>query len=268
MRRLFTTLILAILVSAGSVNAQLLLGPAVNGGMTYSKNFVVDDTSRYYIANGMSWAAGGGLDILYQFDDNIRAHIGGGVTMRNFSLQAPAGRDGLSFTEINESVLSISVPMTIHYRFPLKEEGSTYFNIIAGHQLDITMEDSSVIKTPSTLVDSGNGYTQHLYHKMKRILPTVLLGAGMDFQSESGNVLNVSLVWGIGTGKVFKGNIQEWEVLNGDYDPANAEADLPEEFPEHYFDWALRGSTLTLRLSYWFNLSSLFSGGDDAGGDE
>lgn len=263
MRRFFTIFSLTVLAFAGSLNAQLLLGPSVSVGMTYSKNFIIDDTSQYYINNGMSWYAGGGLDILYQFDDNIRAQIGGAVSMRNFTLQAPDGREGLSFTDIKKSVLTISIPMTVHYRIPMGEEGSTYFNIIAGHSLDITMEDSTVVGTPSVLVDSGMGYTRHEYHKMKRIIPTLLLGAGMDFESESGNVLNVSLVWGIGTGKIFQGNIQEWEVLNQDYDPNNAEQTLPEEFPEHYFDWALRGSTLSLRVSYWFNLSNLFSGGDD-----
>jgi hypothetical protein len=80
----------------------------------------------------------------------------------------------------------------------------------------------------------------------------VLLGAGLDLKTSSG-LLNVSLMWGISTRNLFSGNIREWEVLNQDFDATNT-AD-PEEFPEHYYDWALRGSNVSLRVSYYFQLT-------------
>lgn len=252
---------LAILLSFNTLRAQLLIGPGIAGGMTYAKNLVVDDTSRFFINNSPSLFASGGLDILYQFDDNIRAHIGGAFMFRQYSLQAPDDREGLSFSTIDRTALAVGIPTTIHYRIPLKEEGSTYFNIIAGHNLEITFGDSTVNKTPSTAIDSGGAWVRHEYKNIKDIIPSVLLGAGLDFQSESGNILNVTLLWGIGVGRIFEGNVQEWEVLNQNFNPE--EQELPEEFPEHYFDWALRGSYLSLRLSYWFDVGKLFSGGDD-----
>ncbi|MEM0998223.1 MAG: outer membrane beta-barrel protein [Bacteroidota bacterium] len=256
MKRIFLLAGLLTASLCGTLSAQLLLGPNVSGGMNYANNLIVDDTSQYYLGNSASLYASGGLDILYQFDDNIRAHIGGGFTYRQYNLQAPEGREGLSFTNITRNATAISIPMTIHYRIPLKEEGGTYLNIIAGHSLDLTMDDSTVINTPNMAVDSGGSFTRHEYQNFSATIPTVLLGAGLDFQSESGNVLNLSLVWGIGTGQIFRGNVQEWETLNGPFDPndPNAEVPLPEEFPEHYFDWALRGSQISLRVSYWFNL--------------
>ena len=66
-------------------------------------------------------------------------------------------------------------------------------------------------------------------------------------------LLNVSLMWGISTRALFTGNAREWEVLNQSFDP-KLETD-PEEFPEHYYDWALRGSNLSLRVSYYFQLT-------------
>ena len=254
MKRNFLILGLLLAGITGSLNAQLLIGPSIAGGMSYGKNFIVDDTSQYYIGNTANLYASGGLDILYQFDDNIRAHIGGAFTYRKYNLVAPDGREGLSFTNIVRNATAISIPMTLHYRIPMGEDGKKYFNIIAGHSLDLTMDDSTVVKTPNVAIDSGGSYVRHELQNLKATIPTVLLGAGMDFQSESGNILNVSLIWGIGTGTIFRGNIQEWEVLNQDFDPTG-DQELPEEFPEHYFDWAMRGSHLSLRLSYWFNLS-------------
>jgi hypothetical protein len=254
-RILFLTGLLTVTMF-GAIDAQLLLGPNVSVGMNYGQNLIVDDTSQYYLGNSPSLYASGGLDILYQFDDNIRAHIGGGFTYRQYNLQAPDDREGLSFTNISRAATAISIPMSVHYRIPLKEEGSTYLNFIVGHSLDLTMEDSTVTNTPNMAVDSAGSFTRHEYQNFKATIPTILLGAGLDFQSQSGNVLNVSLVWGIGTGQIFRGNVQEWETLNGPFDPndPNAEVPLPEEFPEHYFDWAMRGSQISLRVSYWFDL--------------
>lgn len=254
MKRFFLFTGLLTIALSGGLHAQLMIGPNVAGGLNYGRNIIVDDTSQYYMANSGSIYASAGLDILYQFDDNIRAHIGGGFTYRQFNLQAPEGREGLSFTNISRTATAISIPMSIHYRIPLSEGSNKYFNIIAGHSLDLTMSDSTVTETPGIAVDSGGSFTRHEYQNLKATIPTVLLGAGLDFESESGNVLNVSLVWGIGTGRIFRGNVQEWTTLNQNFDPTMEEPELPEEFPDHYFDWAMRGSQISLRVSYWFNL--------------
>lgn len=250
-----------------TAQAQLLIGPSIAGGMTYSKNIITPDTSQYYISNSPSIYATGGLDVLYQFDDNIRVQVGVGYSYKQFNLQAPDGREGLSFTNITRKATAISIPMTLHYRIPLTPD-KTYINFIVGHSLDLTHEDSTIIKTPTTPIDSGGTYTYHEYYNNKKTIPTILLGIGTDLQFASGNILNISAVWGIGTGRIFDGKIQEWNVLNQDYNPNDPERPMPEEFPEHFFEWGLRGSTLSLRASYWFDLSSLFNKSEDKGSDK
>ncbi len=263
MKRRFTTLLTTLfLLAAGTSSAQLFIGPGISGGMTYGSNFIVSDTSQYHLPSAPGLAVSGGVDILYGFNENIRAHIGIAYRYKQLNLTAPDGREGLSFTEINRTATAVSIPMTVHYRIPLGE-GSTYFNVIAGHSLDFTNEDSTVVKTPSMLVDSGGSWTRHEYQNLQRILPTILLGAGLDFETGNGSIINATLMWGLGTGRIFRGNISEWEVLNQPFDPA--EQETPEEFPEHYFDYALRGSTLSLRLSYWFNLGDIFAPKEDSG---
>lgn len=260
--RLINIFTMALLLCFGTAQAQLFIGPTLSGGMTYGKNFIISDTSQYYIGNAPAAYYGGGLDILYSFNENIRAQVGVQYSVKNFNLQAPSDREGLSFTNIERSTTVISVPMTVHYRIPLGESNNS-FNIIAGHSLDFTSEDSMVVKSSTMLQDSGLGWTRHEYQNIKRILPTVLLGAGADIVGGNGNVLNLSLVWGLGTGRIFRGNIAEWDVLNQAFDPE--EKELPEEFPEHYFDFALRGSTLSLKVSYWFDMSNVFQKKDDSG---
>lgn len=248
------TVILALLMLVfGQLSAQLYVGPALQGGMTYSKNFIIDDTSQYYIANSPSAFAAAGLDFAYQFDDNIRLQVGAQGQYRAFNLVAPDGVTGLSFTNIKKSTVVIAVPVTINYRVPLKEGSNKYLNFVAGHSLDFTFADSTRINTPSTMVDSGNGFARHDLQITKGFpISSVLLGAGLDMKTENG-LLNVSLMWGISTRALFTGNAREWEVLNQSFDPA-LDTD-PEEFPEHYYDWSLRGSNLSLRVSYYFQLT-------------
>lgn len=250
----FALLGLLFVLASSALQAQFLIGPSIAGGLTYSKNIITPDTSQYYISNAPSIYANGGLDLLYQFDDNIRVQIGVGYTYKRFNLQAPEDRTGLSFTNITRNATAISIPMTLHYRIPIKED-KTYLNFIVGHSLDMTREDSTLIKSSTTMVDSGSTWTRHEYNNIKRITPTVLLGIGGDIQFDNGNILNLSAVWGIGTGQIFDGNIQEWNVLNQDYDPADPNRPVPEEFPEHFFEWGLRGSSVSIRASYWFDLS-------------
>jgi len=262
---LFTVVCLVLM---GSVKAQLLVGPTLSGGMTYGKNFVVDDTSRFYMENSASTYFGGGLDVLYQFDENIRVHAGIQYAQRKFLLAPPSPVEGLQFTEVERMSNIVSIPMTVHYRIPMGESGSNYINFIAGHSIDITSEDSVVIKRPFEAIDSiGASWTRYEYQNIKRTLPTVLLGAGLDLERPSGNIINLSLIWGIGTGEITRGNVSEWQTLNGAFDPTDQE--LPDEFPDHYYDWSLRGSTLSLKASYWFNLDKLFNKDEDEeSGDE
>jgi hypothetical protein len=153
----------------------------------------------------------------------------------------------------------ISVPLSINYRVPLGDAGNKYFNIMAGHALDFSFADSTVTKSPGTPIDSGGSFIHHLYQIPKQNFPvtSVLLGIGADMVSAKGNLFNISLVWGISTRTLFKGSVQEWEVLHQDYDASTATAD-PEEFPDHYYEWALRGSNLSVRAAYYFDLK-----GDD-----
>lgn len=261
MKSRFTTILAVLfLLTAGSASAQLYIGPSVSGGLVYGQNFIVSDTSQYHLPSAPGVAVAGGVDILYAFDENIRAHVGIAYRYKQLNLAAPDGREGLSFSEINRTATAVSIPMSIHYRIPLSG-GSKYFNVIAGHSLDFTNEDSTVVRTSSFNADSIQSFTRHEYQNLKRIMPTILLGAGLDFETGNGSILNVTAMWNLGTGRIFRGNISEWEVINSDFDAETQ--DVPEEFPEHYFDFALRGSSVSLQVSYWFNLGDIFSGKDD-----
>lgn len=263
--KLIALLTAGFILITGTVQAQLLVGPTLKGGATYGANSVVDDTSQYYLQNSPGLYVGGGLDILYQFNDNVRVQVGVQYTQKNFSLAPPSPVEGLSFTELPRKTTVISVPMTLHYRIPLTED-KTYFNIIAGHSFDFTSEDSILNRTPLGPIDSGGSYIRQELINVKRIIPTIILGAGMDFQMGNGSVLNASLLWGLGTGEIVKGELAEWEVLNGPYNPL--EQEFPEEFPEHYYEFSLRGSYVALKASYWFNLDKLFNKDEEGEGDE
>lgn len=253
-----------LLLACSSGNAQLLLGPGIQAGMTYSKNFVIEDTSQYFIRNSPSLFAAAGLDVAYQFDKKVRVQLGVQGQYRSFNLKAPSDVTGLSFTNIQQNAIVISVPLSVNYRIPMGSGGNRFFNVMAGHALDFSFDDSTVTKSPLAAIDSGGAFIHHLYQIPKQKFPvtSVLLGIGMDFQSAKGNLFNLSLVWGISTRTLFKGSVQEWEVLHQNYDPTTATAD-PEEFPDHYYEWALRGSNLSLRASYYFNLT-----GDKEGKEE
>ncbi len=249
--KLIVLLTVGLFLVTGMARAQILVGPALKGGSTYGANSVVDDTSQYYLQNSPGLYVGGGLDILYKFNDNIRLQAGVQYTQKNFNLAPPNPVDGLSFTEIPRKTTVISVPLAIHYRIPLSE-GKTFFNIIAGHSLDFTFEDSILNRTPLAPIDSGGSYVRHELTNLKKILPTVILGAGLDFEMNNGSVLNTSFIWGLSTGEIVKGELAEWEVLHGPFNPI--EQEYPEEFPEYYYEFSLRGSYVALKLSYWFNL--------------
>ena len=264
--KLIALLTTGFVLIAGMVQAQLMVGPTLKGGATYGANTVVDDTSRFYLMNSPSAYLAGGLDVLYKFDDNIRVQVGIQYSQKNFTLAPPNPVDGLSFDEIPRKTTVISVPMTIHYRIPLTEH-KMYLNFIGGHSIDFTQEDTILNRTPLAPIDSGGSYIRQHLVNVKRIIPTVILGAGVDFQMSNGSVLNASLLWGLGTGEIVKGELAEWEVLNGPYNPI--EQEYPEEFPEHYYEFSLRGSYMGLKVSYWFNLEKLFNKDkEEDGGDE
>lgn len=254
-QRLWIVILGLLLMGSLSLPAQLFIGPAVQLGMTYSKNFVIEDTSRYYIQNAPSLFAAGGFDLAYQFDEKVRVQLGVQGQLRSFNLTAPEDAEGLSFTNIKKNAVLISLPLSINYRIPMGDGGNRFFNVMAGHSFDFSFADSTVTKTPMSPIDSGGAFTHHVYEipKQKFPLTSVLLGVGMDMKTAKGNLLNVSLVWGISTRTLFKGSVQEWSVLHQNYDPATATAD-PEEFPDNYFEWALRGSNVSVRASYYFDL--------------
>lgn len=246
-----------LLLAFSPVSAQLYIGPALQGGMTYSKNFVIEDTSRYYIANGVSPYAAVGLDFAYQFDKHVRVQLGVQGQYRAFNIKAPKDVEGLTFTNIKENTFIVSAPLTINYRFPIGSGENKFFNIMAGHGLDFILKDDSVVNNyPETPVDSGGGFARHELQFTKGGFPvsSVLLGIGADMVSGNGNILNISLVWGISTRQIFRGSIREWNVLHQDYAPLTTPKD-PEEFPDHYYEWGLRGSNLSLRASYYFQLT-------------
>jgi hypothetical protein len=254
--RLSTVVLGLLLLVAHGLPAQLMIGPGLQLGMTYSKNFVIEDTSQYYIGNSPSLFAALGGDFAYQFDDKVRLQFGVQGQMRAFNLKAPDDVTGLTFTNIKKNALVISVPLSINYRIPMGDGGNRFFNIMAGHSLDFTFQDSTVIRTPASAIDSGGAFQHHFYQIPSQKFPitSVLLGVGVDMVSAKGNLLNVSLVWGISTRTLWKGSVQEWEVLHQNYDPASTDVD-PEEFPDHYYEWALRGSNLSVRAAYYFDIS-------------
>ena len=97
-------------IGFSSLSAQLLIGPAIQAGMTYSKNTIIEDTSRYHIGNSPSLFGAAGFDFAYQFDKNVRVQAGIQGQYRSFNLTAPEGIEGLSFTNIKQSAIVISVP--------------------------------------------------------------------------------------------------------------------------------------------------------------
>lgn len=263
--RFFTILVAFFLLGIAPAQAQLLVGPSLSGGLTYGKNFIISDTSQYFIPNNAGIFYSAGLDILYGFDDNIRLQVG--VQYRNKTFGLEGGTEGTENRfSLERNVTSISIPMAVHYRIPLGQGGKTYFNVMAGHSLDIYSGDSTVEKSSTMLVDSAGSWSRMEFQSPKQIIPTVLLGIGADYQMNNGNILNASLVWGIGTGRIFRGNISQWDFLNQSFDPSAQE--VPEEFPENYYDFAMRGSYLSLRISYWFNFSKLFEKKDDDRGSD
>lgn len=260
--RFFTILTAFFLLGLAPAQAQLYIGPALSGGLSYGQNFIVSDTSQYHIPNGGGLFFSGGLDILYAFDENIRLQIGGQYRSKSFSLEGGTAGTENAFS-VERTVSSISIPMSVHYRIPLGSGGKTYFNVMAGHSLDIYSGDSAVIKSADMLVDSAGAFSRMEFVTNKQVIPTVLLGVGADYELNNGSILNLSLVWGIGTGRILQGNISQWDFLNQAFDPN--EQDVPEEFPETYHDFAMRGSYLSLRIGFWFNLGNMGKKDEDSG---
>lgn len=239
--------------SFGQIN--IYAGPSLTVGSVMTRNIAIDDTSRFFIGTSPSLAIGGGADVLIGFEERFKLQLGVAYFSRNLVLEPDNPVEGLSFTEIERTVSHVSIPMLLHYRMPLGD-GPNWLNIMAGHSLDIISGDSTVIREPTTAVDSGGSFIRHEFVRKKQILPTVLLGVGLDREFNNGSILNISLIAGISTGTLIKGDIREWTTVNQDFDP-DAE-DVPVEFPDAYYDFALRGSYVGVRLSYWFKVASVF----------
>lgn len=264
-KKLLLFLIVFPLFFSAKAQEGLHIGPTIGGGLVVSRNFIIEESSPFYIENKAGLFGTAGLDILYGFDKNITFHLGGAFTYREFVLSPPGDAPGLSFTELSRTALSISVPMTVQYRIPLGSSEKTFAKFIVGHSLDITLADSTVDWTPESMsADSGATVIRHEFQVLKRYLPTVLLGVGLDFEADNGNVLNLTLMAGLGTGKLFRGDIREWNPINEDFD--HEEVDEPQEFPDYYYDFAMRGGYFAFRLSYWFDISKLLEKDKDGDG--
>ena len=84
--KLIALLTVGFFLITGMVQAQLFVGPSLKAGVTYGANRVVDDTSRFYLQNSPGLYVGGGLDVLYQFNDNVRVQAGIQYSQKNFTL--------------------------------------------------------------------------------------------------------------------------------------------------------------------------------------
>jgi hypothetical protein len=241
-------------VCAFSVQAQrgLSFGPSVSFGQVLSRNSILSDTSEYYVKNAPGLFGSGGLDVIFGVDDHVSIHVGAQYNFKQFKLQPKDNATGESYPDLVDMAKYISIPMAVHYRLPLKEGGSTFINFMAGHTLDMIKLDSALTATNGGgAADSGSAYSRRWIRYDKHLMPTVTLGVGLNFCNAKNSALDISVVWGIGTGKMIRGDIKEWKSLNRDFDPALEEE--PNQFPTSYFDYAMRGSYLSLRISYWFN---------------
>lgn len=247
------------------------IGPAIGVGVNYSKNFIAEQESPYFIDNKMGLYGHGGLDIQYALDEYTQFHVGIAYRYKQYTLDPPGSPEGLSFETLSTSSSTISIPIMVHQRIPLGDSRKMWLNLGAGISIDLVQGDSTVALTPGSdvfLVDSGAAVQRHYIHHIKQTLPTPLLNVGLDFTMGNGSVLNIGAVWSPGTGQVVKGDIQEWESLNNSWEPANEQTPLPQQFPDHYFDFAMRGSTVSLRLAYWFNIGNPFEKKDPFGEEE
>lgn len=227
------------------------VGVHVTGGQVFSKNIAIPDDSPYYVKNNAGLMYGGGLDISYGFDDLTAIQTGINYVSRQFNL-TPTDSLGNAYEELSSTKAVFSVPLLIRQRFPLNEKKSMYANVMVGQSLDIVKFDSTIFYGSATL--AGQPYSFAEVVSPKKIIPTVLLGAGLDFQSASGNALNVSVVWGLSPYKMIKGDIKKYDALVTNFDPATDDDKQPDQFPSYYYDYAMRGSYLALQVHYWFNI--------------
>lgn len=256
LRSFFLTLVVAACAIPAMGQRGLSFGPSVSVGQVLSRNMILKDTSVYYVNNAAGLFGSGGVDVLLGIDDHITFRVGAQYNMKEFKLQPTDRETGEAYEELKSRAMYLSIPMSVHYRIPLKEGGSTFLNFQAGHTLDMIKYDSTVTATGNgAVVDSGMAYSRRYVRYDKRNMPTVTLGMGLSFTNARNSALDISLVWGIGTGKMIRGDIKEWRSLNKNFDPA-AEPE-PNQFPTSFFDYAMRGSYLSLRISYWFNTGLL-----------
>jgi hypothetical protein len=235
----------------------LMVGPSLSFGQVFSKNIIISDTSKYYVRNSPGVFFSGGGDVILGLDEFVSIHAGVQYSMKQFNLNPQNNITGEEFDRLKTSIGYLSFPVAIHYRMPLKKGGNTFINFMAGHTLDRikTKNDSVVTMTPTGSIDSGFAASRRYVRYDEIILPTVMLGVGLDIVNSKNSTLDISLTWGLGTGKMVRGDIKEWKSLNSNFDPAVRNE--PDQFPDFYFDFGMRGSYVALRVSYWFHTGLL-----------
>lgn len=254
MRKLvFTALALLGLSQAVFAQKGLNVGLHLAGGQVFSKNIAIPKESPYYIKNNAGLMYGGGLDVAFGIDDFTSIQSGVSYVSRQFNL-TPTDSLGGTYPELSMTKGLISIPLMIRQRFPIGQSNKMFVNMMVGQSLDIVKFDSTTTFTEGALT-AGSAYSRREVVFPKKMIPTVLLGAGMDFASASGSALNVSIVWGISPYRLVQGDIKEFDALVNNYDAStDPEGDAdPDQFPSYYYDYAMRGSYISLRLQYWLN---------------
>jgi hypothetical protein len=244
---------LLCLSSAAMAQKGINVGLHLAGGQVFSKNIAIPKDSPYYVKNSAGLMYGGGLDLAFGIDDFTSIQSGVSYVSRQFNL-TPTDSLGNTYPELSTTKGLISIPLMVRQRFPLGKSNRLFANVMMGQSLDIVKFDSTTTFTTGALT-AGSAYSRREVVYPKKMIPTVLLGAGIDFASAKGSALNVSLVWGISPYRLLQGDIKEFDALVNNYDAStDPEGDAdPAQFPSYYYDYAMRGSYLSLRLQYWLN---------------
>lgn len=257
LKTFLTGLFCLIALSGTFAQKGLMIGPALGVGVNYSKNFFGEKESPYYIQNKMGLFGSGGLDVQYGINEQTVIHVGVQYGYKQYTLDPPGEPEGLSFDQLKTSSGTISIPIALHQRLPLNESRKTFVNLMFGLSLDMIMGDSTTTMTPTAFADSGSFVGIHTIHHLDdKTVTTPFLGVGLDFPMGKGT-LNVTALWNPGTTVVLEGDVREWNSIVRPFDPF--QQDAPQEFPDHYFDFKMRGSTIGIRLAYWFNLGDPFA---------
>jgi hypothetical protein len=256
LKTLLAGLFCLAIFSGASAQKGLMIGPALGVGVNYSKNFFGEKESPFYIQNKMGLFGSGGLDVQYGINEQTSIHVGIQYGYKQYNLTPMVTAEGPSFESLQTNSGTISIPLVLHQRIPTSESRKTWVNLMFGLSIDMLQGDSSVVMSPTAFADSGSFVSRQFIHHLDKTVTTPILGVGLDFPMGKGT-LNITALWNPGTAVVVEGDVREWNSIVRPFDPF--QTDVPQEFPDHYFDFKMRGSTVGFRLAYWFNLGDPFS---------